>query len=431
MPQVKAYPFQLRCKPAQEKLLRRFAGGLRWIWNHALAEQQRRHVAGEPFSNYIAMAKWLTAWRCAPDTCWLAEGPMHPQQQVLKRLEVAYKRFFSKAGGFPSFKRHGDDPGIRYPDPKQFVLDQANGRIKLPKLGWVRLRQSQKVEGELRNVSLRRDGTKWLCCLQVQTGQTLAAAGLVPTLGLDAGITVFAAGSDGCMTPPLKAMKCQQQRLRRYQKSVSRKCKGSKNRKKAVARLGNLHRKIARQRSDWLHKLTTALAGRHPVIAIEDLKIKNMSASAKGTAEKPGKNVNAKSGLNKAILDAAWGEFARQLEYKLGWRGGELIKVNPAYTSQKCSACGHTHADNRKSQAAFACLGCGHKDNADSNAARNILAAGHAAWAERKRKPEACGEVVRREAFAKKQRAASVKQEPTEGEARASARADSAGIPVV
>ena len=108
------------------------------------------------------MAKWLTAWRQAPETAWLRR-PLHPQQQALRRLEEAFKRFFAQTGGYPSFKRRSQEPGIRSPDPKQFALDQENGRAKLPKLGWVRLRQSQQVAGELRNVSLRHDGATWFC----------------------------------------------------------------------------------------------------------------------------------------------------------------------------------------------------------------------------------------------------------------------------
>lgn len=422
----RAYRFQLRCKPAQERALRRVAGGLRWVWNRALAEQKARYARGEKFASYVDMAKWLTAWRNAPETAWLAEGPIHPQQQALKRLEEAFKRFFAKAGGYPSFKRRGQEPGIRFPDPKQFALDQENARAKLPKLGWMRLRQSQPVAGELRNVSLRKEGEKWFCSFLVEQADVLPAAGLQPSLGLDLGVALFAAGSDGKQVQPLAALKKQQQRLRRYQKSVSRKVKGSANRKKAVKRLGNLHGRIAHQRADWLHKLSTELADQHPVIAIEKLNVKAMTASAAGTTEKPGKNVKAKSGLNRSILDAGWGKFALQLDYKLQARGGTLIKVPAAYTSQACSACGHTEKLNRSSQARFKCVACGHAENADVNAAKNILAralaqgdstnttAGHAVWAGRNLEPAACGEAVSRRRIFKSSGAASKKQEPTE-----------------
>ena len=138
-----------------------------------------------------------------------------------------------------------------------------------------------------------------------------------------------------------------------------------------------------------------------------------MSASAKGTAERPGKMVRQKAGLNKGILDAAWGEFRRQLAYKTQWRGGQLVAVNPAYTSQRCHACGHVDAGNRSSQSSFSCMACGHAANADTNAAKNILAAGHAAWSELAQS-NACGGDVRHARRASASRAAPAKQEPTE-----------------
>lgn len=410
---IRAYRSQLRLRPAHEAQLCRIAGGLRWVWNQALAEQRARHSRGEKYAGFAEMCKWLTAWRNAAGTVWIAEGPIHPQQQVLRRLDEAYKRFFAKAGGFPSFKRRGEEPGIRFPDPKQFGLDAANGRIKLPKLGWVRLRQSQPVIGTLRNVTITREGASWFASIQVQAADTVPALGVPPSLGIDLGLAQFAAMSDGQTVDPLKALARQQCRLRRYQRSVSRKKKGSANRRKAVARLGNLHRRIARQRSDWLHKLTTELADRHPVIALEDLRVQNMSASAKGTVAQPGKNVRQKAGLNRGILDAAWGEFRLQLEYKLQWRGGQVILVNPAYTSRTCRMCGHEAAENRKTQSVFLCVACGHAEHADVHAAKNILAAGHAVWL-KETSADACGGDVSRAAPARARRAAPTKQEPTE-----------------
>jgi putative transposase len=311
---------------------------------------------------------------------------------------------------------------MRFPDPRQFGLDAVNApqaRIKLPKLGWVRLRLSQPVDGALRNVSLTREGAKWFASIQVEINETAQALDLRPTLGIDLGVAAFAATSEGELVEPLRALGAQQARLARYQRSVARKAKGSANRKKAVQRLGALHRRIAHQRSDWLHKLSTDLADRHAVIAIEDLAITNMTASAKGTLEQPGRSVRAKAGLNRGILDAAWGEFARQLAYKVQWRGGRVILVPTAYTSRTCRICGHESADNRRTQALFSCVACGHTEHADVHAAKNILAAGHAVWARQRLgapEPAACGGAVRRPRGASRVGAAPVKQEPTEAE---------------
>lgn len=439
MPRLRAYRYQLRCTAAQERTLARFAGMCRWVWNRALSEQRARHARGEKFASYVDMAKWLTAWRHADETRWLSEGPIHPQQQVLRRLEAAYKRFFAAAKtgmagrgagrtGAPQFKARGQDPGVRFPDALQFALDATNGRLKTPKLGWLRLRYSREAAGRLANVTLTREGERWFASIQTEMDDVAPAAALPPSLGIDLGLARFASFADreGSGEPvfidgkpaeavePLKALARQQRRLARAQRSVSRKVKGSANRRKAKSRLGALHRRIAHQRAAWLHKLTTQLASQHPVIAIEDLRVAQMSASARGTADAPGKRVAAKAGLNRGILDAAWGEFRRQLAYKLADVGGELIAVDPAYTSQACSQCGHVEAANRTSQARFACVACGHAENADTNAAKNILAAGHAVWAQRKLAPAACGEAVSRAKVARPRRAASVKQEPTE-----------------
>lgn len=409
---TKAFRFQLRTKPCTERTLRRFAGSCRWVWNQAIAEQQRRREAGEKFAGHAAMCKWLTTWRNAPETAWLAEAPIHPLQQTLRRLEAAYQRFFAGQGGYPKFKRRGQEPGLRFPDPKQFALDQANGRVKLPKLGWQRMRQSQPVPGVLKNASVTTERGKWFVSLQVELPNVLPSADLAPTLGIDLGVALFAATSDGQCIGPLAALKQQQRRLKHAQRAVSRKPKGSRNRRKAVERLGRIHARIAAQRSDWLHKLSTGLADVHPVIAIEDLKVAAMSASAAGTVEQPGQRVRQKAGLNRAILDQGWAEFRRQLDYKCAARGGAVVPVNPAYTSQTCSRCGCVDADNRRTQALFACLACGHSENADTNAAKNILAAGLAVWSA---KTDACGAAVSRAKPAMAKRAAATKQEPAEG----------------
>ena len=408
---IKAFRFQLRLKPGTERSLRRFAGSCRWVWNAAIAEQQRRREADDKFAGHAAMCKWLTAWRHAPETAWLAETPIHPLQQTLRRLEATYQRFFAGQGGYPKFKRRGQEPGLRFPDPKQFALDPANARVKLPKLGWLRLRLSQPVLGLLKNATVTRERGHWFVSLQVELPDVLPAAGLAPTLGIDLGVALFAATCDDQKIEPLKALERQQRRLKRYQRAVSRKVKGSRNRRKAIDRLGRVHARIAAQRNDWLHKLTTRWANEHPVIAIEDLKVAAMSASAAGTAEAPGKQVRQKAGLNRAILDQGWAEFRRQLEYKCAARGGAVVPVNPAYTSQTCHQCGHVSPDNRQTQSVFACVACGHAENADTNAAKNILAAGLAVWS---CGTAACGAAVSRAKPARAKRAAALKQEPAE-----------------
>jgi putative transposase len=155
--------------------------------------------------------------------------------------------------------------------------------------------------------------------------------------------------------------------------SVSRKRSSSANRRKAVARLGVYYRRMAATRHDFLHRETTKLVSTHALIAIENLAVRAMTASAAGTTDAPGKNVRAKAGLNRTILRNGWSMARSMLEYKAAWRGVALVAVPPSFTSQTCSACGETVAESRKTQALFQCITCGHTENADRNAAKNIL----------------------------------------------------------
>ena len=157
--------------------------------------------------------------------------------------------------------------------------------------------------------------------------------------------------------------------------------KFSNNWKKAKVRVQRIHSRIGNARRDYLHKCSTTISQNHAMVCIEDLKVRHMSQSAAGTTEQPGRNVRAKSGLNKAILDQGWFEFRRQLDYKLAWVGGWLVAVPPHYTSQTCPECGHCHKANRPTQAQFVCVACGVKENADLVGAINVLRAGHAQFA--------------------------------------------------
>lgn len=186
----------------------------------------------------------------------------------------------------------------------------------------------------------------------------------------------FATFSDGSFLAPLNSFRQHEQRLARYQRRMARKVKGSKNWNKAKKKVQRIHAEIANVRKDFLHKATTAISQQYALVVLEDLKVRNMSKSAKGSAESPGKKVRAKSGLNKSILDQGWYEFRRQLEYKMQWQGGWLMTVNPRNTSRTCPVCGHVSADNRTTQAKFACVSCGHQAHADVVGAINILARG-------------------------------------------------------
>ena len=251
--------------------------------------------------------------------------------------------------------------------------------------------------GELRNVTVSSKGGKWFVSIQTQREVELPATPATTAIGIDLGIARFATLSDGQYIEPRNSFKNKQAKLAKYQRRMAHKQKFSNNWKKAQVKVQKIHTQIANARRDFLHKATTTLSQNHALVFIEDLQVRNMSKSAAGTAENPGKNVAAKSGLNKAILDQGWGEFRRQLDYKTAWNGGMLFAVPPQYTSQTCPCCGHVSAANRQTQARFACVECGYENHADVVGAINVLERGHRLLA--------CGDVALRR---------SVKQELTE-----------------
>ncbi|ABB06035.1 RNA-guided endonuclease InsQ/TnpB family protein [Burkholderia lata] len=396
MRRLQAFKFELMPNGEQQRDMRRFAGSCRFVYNKALALQKGNYEAGGKFIGYVAMAKHLTEWRNGGETPWLKDAPVHPLQHALKDMERAYKNFFAKRAAFPKFKKRGQRDSFRYPDPTQFKLDQPNGRIFLPKLGWMRLRLSRPVLGELRNATVSFNAGKWCVSIQTEREVEQPVPHATSVIGIDVGIARFATMSDGTFIAPLNSFRKHEARLRRCQRAMSRKVKFSNSWKKAKARVQRIHARIGNARRDYLHKATTTISKNHAMACIEDLQVRNMSRSAAGSIDAPGKNVRAKSGLNKAILDQGWCEFRRQLEYKLAWNGGWLVAVPPANTSRTCPACGYVSADNRTTQEKFACVECSYEENADVVGALNILARGH--------RVAACGEPVKS--------SRSMKQEP-------------------
>jgi putative transposase len=396
MQRLQAFKYELRPDGQQMRQMRRFAGACRFVFNKALALQQERHERGEKKLGYADLCKALTEWKAQPETRWLNETPSQALQQSLKNLERAYKNFFEKRADFPRFKKKGQHDSFRY--PQGVKLDQGNSRIFLPKLGWLRVRLSRDVLGTVKNVTVSQSCGKWFVSIQTEREVEPPLPKGTTAVGVDMGIARFATLSNGKPIEPLNSFKKHQHRLARYQRAMSRKVKFSSNWKKARAKVQRVHARIANARKDFLHKASTTISQNHAMIAIEDLQIRNMSKSAAGTAEVPGKNVRAKSGLNRSILDQGWGEFRRQLEYKAVWNGGFVVAVPPQHTSQTCPCCGHVSKDNRRTQARFACVACGYENNADVVGAISILAQGHRVLA--------CGEPV--------QSGRSMKQEPTE-----------------
>lgn len=373
---VQAYRFELRPDGAQDRLSRRSCGSRRFVFNKALALQKNRHAAGERRLSYAELCKHLTAWKADPATTWLREVHSQVLQQALKDLDRAYRNFFESRADFPRFKKKGADDAFRY--PQGVKLDQPNGRIYLPKLGWMRYRASRFVEGEIGQVTVSLKAGKWFVSIQTEREVEAPTHPSTTLVGIDVGVARFATLSDGTVIKPVHAFRNAEAALAKGQRAMARKERFSRNWKKAKAKVQRIQARIARIRSDFLHKASTTISKNHAVVVIEDLKIGNMTASAAGTVDQPGVNVRQKSGLDKAILDQGWGEFGRQLAYKQGWRGGWLLKVPAANTSRRCPECDHVDVANRASQAVFRCVACGHEANADDVAAINIARAGHA-----------------------------------------------------
>jgi putative transposase len=372
MQRFQAFKYELMPNGEQQRRMHRFAGSCRYVFNRGMSLQKERFAQGAKMLGYVQLSKQLTAWRNGPETPWLKDSPTHPLQQVLKDLEQSYTNFFAKRAAFPKFKKKGQHESFRYPDPKQIKLDQKNSRVFLPKLGWLRYRNSRQALGRVRNATVTHSCGKWYVSIQTVWEVREQIAQASGCIGIDMGIVRFATFSDGRFLAPLNSFKRSEARLRRYQRSMSRKVKFSNNWKKAKTKVQRLHARIANARYDYLHKASTTISQNHAIVYIEDLQVRSMSRSAAGSLERPGKHVAAKTGLNRAILDQGWGEFRRQLEYKLAWAGGTLIAVPPHHTSTTCPRCNHVSALNRRTQEWFRCIECDYTQHADVVGAINV-----------------------------------------------------------
>lgn len=382
----KAYKFRLKPNKDQLKQLDCFAGHCRFLWNKVLNLNLDRLQKKQPIMWYFEADFWSKIWKSSNEYSFLKEVPAHCLQQKLKDLDKAFRDAFDKTQPLkrlPAWKKRGQHDSFRFPQPAQIQLD--NRRVKLPKLGWIGFYKSNEIKGELKNVTVSKHSGHWYVSFQVESEESLHSIRTTSAVGIDVGIKQFAMLSNGMIIKPISSFKQWEKRLAKAQRKLAKKEKFSNNWKKQKEKIKKIHSKISRVRHDYLHKISTQLCNSHAMIVVEDLKLKNMTRSAKGKMNAPGTHVKAKSGLNKSILDQGFGEFRRQLEYKLGWRNGLFLKINPQYTSQRCSHCSYVDKDNRTSQEKFLCQQCGNEENADFNAAKNILAAGHAVLA--------CGEV--------------------------------------
>lgn len=365
----------------------------RKLYNAALAERRDAwETEGRSVSRFEQFAGLTALMAVDPD---LAQYGTRPARGSLTRLDLAYQSFFRRcrsgeAPGHPRFKGRFRWNSVSYPDSLGWKIDLGTSRLYLMGVGHIRMRMHRALPGRPKTITVKREGKRWwisVACDQVEA-RPLPKTG--KQVGIDLGVASLLTTSDGEHLVNPRFTKGAAENLARAQRDLARKRRGSKRRRKAVQRVAAHHRKVANCRRDHAHQLSRYLIDNFDVIAHENLVIPNMVRSASGTVEHPGTNVAQKSGLNRSIHDAGWGQLLQFLTYKAEDAGREVIGVDPRNTSLSCSACGHCEVGNRLSQAVFRCLGCGFHAHADENAAVNILRAGLALRLSRK-----AGEVQR------------------------------------
>ncbi|MDH6198151.1 putative transposase [Mycobacterium frederiksbergense] len=392
--------FRVEFTEEQAQFAERIGGVCRAVWNTGL-EQRREYRRRGAWMNYGPQAKELA--EAKTEHQWLKDVPGHCLQQTLMDLDRACREHGTWKVRWRSGRRWA--PSFRFPEGSKMAVEKLNrrhGRIKLPKLGWVRFRQSRSLEGEsIRSVTVTREGQRWFMSVLVDDGVGTPAVHAAPdaAVGLDRGVAVAIATSAGELIDRPFVADGERRRVVVLQRRLTRCAKGSVNRDKTRAALAGVRARERRRRQDFCAQVAHRLADQNAVVVLEDLKTKNMTRSAKGTLDSPGRNVAAKSGLNRAILGKGWHQFALALSSAARYTGTTVVAVPAAYTSQRCCVCGHVDPKSRESQAVFRCTHCAHHEHADVNAAKNILAAGLAVTACQDQ-PRPAG------------RARSVKQEP-------------------
>lgn len=346
---------------SQERYFRKACGIARFSYNWALNQWKKHYAEGKKVSE-MDLRRELNSIK-SEDFPWMSEVTKSAPQQAIKNLGLAFKRFFRKKARYPRFKSKYDGRDSFRTDNGPLVkgmdaLKVRERKVLLPRIGWVRMREPLRFEGQVKSAVVSRRADHWFISISVEVQEhpnsSLKSHG--EAVGVDLGVTSLATISDGTVVEGPKAQKSLLGKLRSTNKSLSRKEKGSQNRFKARARLSRLHYRISNVRLDALHKLTTGLALNHDVIVIEDLYVSGMVKNRR---------------LSRSIMDQGFHEFRRQLEYKAKMYGSEVIVADRFYPSTKtCSRCGTIH-DMGLGKRTMSC-GCGLVIDRDLNAAINL-----------------------------------------------------------
>lgn len=382
-----AFKYRIYPTEEQKKVLLSWMRSLKFLWN--LAQEQRLMAYGRSKDD----RKYPTFFEQRSEGAELAKVdnfiamlPADCRSNLLEELDLAWKKCWKGLSETPRFKRKTDKIGLKARSTGIFAVNQAecgNWKLKFPKMKDIPLVYHEPLKGKPTNCTISTVAGEWYAAIACELPTPVKVPFVYPEsankiIGLDLGVKKVVTDSNGNYISNPEIFKKFQDKKAKLQRKLKNKQKGSKNSLKIYEKLARLEHGKANVRKDFLHKLSTKIVNENDVVVMENLSIQNMTKSAKGTKESPGKNISQKSGLNRSVLDLGWGDFQRMLEYKLSWKPtqGKFVKVPAAFTSQKCSKCGHITQENRTSQADFKCVVCGFELNADHNAAINILNSG-------------------------------------------------------
>jgi putative transposase len=364
--------FRLLPTPEQTPALMAHCRDARYVWNLAV-EQQQHWQPGRRAPGYVEQAAQLTEARA--EYVWLRAGSQTVQQQALRDFAQGMRNFFNGSHRRPTWRKAGVHDGFRQVAVKPRHIERLNrrfGRVWVPKVGWVRFHVSRPVPVGVKSYRVTRDRAgRWHVAF-AHIPDPLSGPRDGSVVGIDRGVAASAALSTGELLYAPGLRPGESKRLTVLQQRLSRAQRGSRRRLKVKLAIAKLKARERDRRKDWVEKTTTGLARRFEVIRVETLDVRAMTRSARGTVEQPGVRVAQKRGLNRVISRSGWGLLATRLQHKAI---GRVEQIPAAYTSQRCSACGHIAPENRKSQAVFECQACNAgRCSADVNAARNIAA---------------------------------------------------------
>ncbi|MBI1844121.1 MAG: transposase [Actinobacteria bacterium] len=373
-----AHRYRLDPEPAAESMLVRHCSDARFVWNLALEQANSRRPGRGPTPGAAARMRQLAEAR---RHSWLGEGSSSVQQQALRDFDQALKNWWAGTHRRPRWRKAGRDEGFCVRDVTVVKLNRKWATVFVPKCGPVRFRLSRPLPAEhgMARITLDRAG-RWHVSFAAPQPPVVRVEGGA-AVGIDRGVATTIATSDGQMLRIPSAPKLQA-KLGRLHRRLARQQPGSGRRAKTKAEIGRTHARITDRRNDWIEKTTTALIRDHDVIVLEDLATKNMvrRPHPKPDPDAPGaflpNGAAAKAGLNRVIQWSCWGRFERRLTDKATASGVTVMFVDPRHSSQTCPACDHVAPENRESQAVFRCVRCGHCAHADTNAATIILARG-------------------------------------------------------